>query len=105
MSEVKNPVIVNILRKEYSDYDENEWHYDRQYKMLCEAFNSRQTEIDNFKKEVIRIWSDGKLLVYLRDKGHISSEYDNIDLKGFYIEYLNDDEHHDKIRKEKQKNK
>lgn len=29
-----NQTAVEILRSEYSDYRKNDWHYDRQYKML-----------------------------------------------------------------------
>lgn len=32
-----NPIAVAILKKEYSDYPQNDWHYDREYKMMCEA--------------------------------------------------------------------
>lgn len=32
-----NEIAIEILRDEYFDYDENSWHYNREYRMLVEA--------------------------------------------------------------------
>lgn len=37
--EHKNEIAIKVLRDEYADYDDNSWHYDREYKMLVEAQN------------------------------------------------------------------
>lgn len=34
-----NEIAIKLLRHEYADYDDNSWHYDREYKMLVEAQN------------------------------------------------------------------
>ncbi len=34
-----NEILKRILREEYGDYDENNWHYDTEYRLLEKAFN------------------------------------------------------------------
>lgn len=43
-----NKIAIDILKEEYSDYPENDWHYNRQYRMLVEA----QSRIQ--KKDIIQ---------------------------------------------------
>ena len=47
--EHKNEIAIKLLRHEYADYDDNSWHYDREYKMLVEAQNlalAKESEVD-----------------------------------------------------------
>jgi len=37
-----NPIIIKILTDEYSDYPENNWHYNRRYKMMQKAIDAQQ---------------------------------------------------------------
>jgi len=37
-----NPIIIKILKNEYSDYPENDWHYKREYKMMQAAIDAQQ---------------------------------------------------------------
>ena len=50
-----NPLIIEILRNEFADYDKNTWHYDSQYKMIAIAVAKRDEEIREWakKQEVI----------------------------------------------------
>jgi len=34
-----NKIAIEILKEEYSDYPENDWHYNREYRMLVKAQN------------------------------------------------------------------
>ena len=34
-----NKIAIAILKEEYSDYPENDWHYNREYRMLVKAQN------------------------------------------------------------------
>lgn len=34
-----NPIVRRILSDEYGDYPENHWHYDREYRMIEQAYD------------------------------------------------------------------
>lgn len=34
-----NKIAIDILTNEYSDYPRNDWHYNREYRMICNALN------------------------------------------------------------------
>jgi hypothetical protein len=33
----ENEIAIKILTAEFGDYPRNAWHYDREYRMICEA--------------------------------------------------------------------
>lgn len=40
-----NKIAVNILKEEYSDYEYNTWHYDREYKMIVKAIEQVKNNV------------------------------------------------------------
>jgi plasmid rolling circle replication initiator protein Rep len=43
-----NKIAIGILKDEYSDYPENDWHYNREYRMLVKAQDKvKKLNIDN----------------------------------------------------------
>jgi len=46
-----NKIAIAILKEEYSDYPENDWHYNREYRMLVKAQNRvKKLNIDDVSK-------------------------------------------------------
>ncbi len=44
-----NKIAIKLLRNRYSDYNENKWHYDTDYKMITEAIeecNKQEKQIN-----------------------------------------------------------
>lgn len=81
-----------LILELYSDLDKR--------KVILNGLNKDIEMLKAENERIIKLSSDNLLMFYLRDKGWFNAEYDNIDLKGFYIKYLGDEEYHLKNTKE-----